>query len=74
MKVGREEFHHILYNAFRETSRLLQLVTLFISHSVTGMVRELRFASRDYSSLTASLSAFGWKDLITSALLLYFIP
>ena len=53
-----EEFRHTLDNACHVTNQRFQKVMPLIYHSVAIMVRELRFAFRDFSSLTDELITY----------------
>ena len=55
---ARDCFCPTLEYACQSTARHLSLTPPVITHGVADMVREVRFATRDYASLTAVLSAF----------------
>ena len=59
---GRDNFRPILKDACQSTARRLGLTPPFITQGVADMVREIRFATSKYTSLTAGVSTFLFVD------------
>ena len=54
----RDDFRPTLDDVYRSTARRTGLALTVITHGVAEMVREVHFATRDYTSLVEGVIAF----------------